>query len=185
MKSAARNTLAYTGNVTLSQYVGSKKVVVGKVHNSGGKPLFDFFISCLTGDFTTANALLPRRIGLFTAKYNTDGSLSEITKKFGTWGLLLPARKVDSTEDNSSVCYSFTIPFEIISPITSFEDAYVGLYSEAETSKEEDMDYGNYMAYFSLSTLNRSLFLNAALAVDWELQVINGKTEYENVSSTK
>ena len=98
--------------------------------------------------------------------------------------MLSPARKVDSTEENSSVCYSFTIPFTIISPITSFEDAYIGLYSEAETAKES-MDYGNYMAYFSLSTLNRSLFLNAALAVDWELQVINGKTEYENVSSTK
>ena len=69
MKNAARNTLAYIGNVTLSQYVGSKKVVVGKIHNSGSKPLFDFFVSCLTGDFVTASALLPSRIGLFTAKY--------------------------------------------------------------------------------------------------------------------
>ena len=184
MKNTARNTLAYVGNVTLSQYIGSKKVVVGKIHNSGNKPLFDFFVSCLTGDFVTANALRPSRIGLFTAEYDDNGNVSEITKTYGNWGLLSPARKIDSTEDNSSVRYSFTIPFEIISPITSFENAYIGLYSEAETSKES-MDYGNYMAYFSLSTLNRSLFLNAALAVDWELQVINGKTEYENVSSTK
>lgn len=184
MKNTARNTLAYVGNVTLSQYVGSKKVVIGQTHNSGGKPLFDFIVSCFTGDFTTANMLLPRRIGLFTAELNSEGVITTILERYGTSGLLSPARKVDSTEDNSSVRYSFSIPFEVISPITSFEDAYVGLYSDSEASKD-NMDYKNYMAYFSLSTLDRSLFLNTALVVDWELQVINGKTGYENVDSVK
>ena len=184
MKNIARNTLAYVGNITLSQYIGSKKVVVGEFHNSGGKPLFDFFVSCLISDFVTANALSPRRIGLFTAEVDTNENISEITSSYGTWGLLSPARKVDSTEDTSSVRYSFTIPFEVISPIASFENAYIGLYSEAETTKQ-NMDYRNYMAYFSLNTLNRSLFLNAALTVDWELQIINGKTDYENVGTTK
>lgn len=181
MKNIARNTLTYIGDVTLSQYIGSKKVTVGKIHNSGGKPLFDFLVSCMSGDFTTANALLPCRIGLFTADYDSNGTFSNI-EGIGNWGLLSPIRKVDSTFENSSVCYSFMIPFEIISPITSFENAFVGLYSEYEASKSA---YANYMAYFSLSTLDRSLFLNAALVVDWELKIINGKTDYENVDPTK
>ena len=178
MKNIARNTLTYTGNVTLSQYIGSKKVVVGKIHNSGGKTLFDFLVSCFTGDFITANTLLPRKIALFTAETTDDGVLSRIVEKCGEWGLLSPARKVDSTEDNSSVRYSFSIPFEIISPITSFEKAYVGLYTEFED------DCMNYMAYFSLHDLDRSLFLNTALVVDWELQITNGSTGYEEVRVT-
>jgi hypothetical protein len=178
MKNIARNTLAYVGTITLSQYVGAKKVVIGQIHNDGNTPLFDFFASCLMGDFATAKTLLPRKIGLFTATLGANNSLENV-RGIGKWGLLSSAKKVVSTESTSAVRYSFSIPFEIISPITSFADAYVGLYTENEES------YEDYLARFSLATLNRSIFLNAALVVDWELQVVNNGTTYGNVSPTK
>lgn len=180
MKNIARNTLAYLGDITLSQYVGSKKIKVGHVHNKGGKLLFDFLACCFTGDFATANTLLPRKIWLFDAIFEDNGTMQVGTfVDYGTQGLLSPARKSDSTENTSSVCYSFNIPYDNISAIDNFEHTYVGLYTEHETNVE------NYLACFSLSALERSSFLNTALVVDWELQVVNGKTDYEEVTPTE
>ncbi len=179
MKNIARNTLAYVGDVTLSQYVGSKKVKIGHVHNKGGKPLFDFLASCFTGDFATANTLLPRKIWLFEAEFNNDTIKDGTFKDHSTQGILSPARKSDSTENASSVRYSFSIPYTYITSLDTFEHAYIGLYTEHEENPD------NYLAYFSLSTLNRSLFLNTALVIDWELQVTNDSTNYEEVEAVK
>ena len=59
MKNTAINTLKYTGIVTLSQYIGSKKRQIARMHNEGGDALFRFLANCLAGDFTTAKLTMP------------------------------------------------------------------------------------------------------------------------------
>jgi len=171
MKNIARNTLTYSGKVTLSQWVGSKKIVVGQTHNSGGKLLFDFLASCFIGDFGGAYSKLPRQIGIYTEK---NGLISSGHK----FPLIAAAKQVESTAKNSTVRYSFSIPFEVISSISSFENVYIGLYPENPINP--DAAYADYLANFSLRDLKKSsFFLNSALVVDWDLQIINGGTAYD------
>jgi hypothetical protein len=158
------------GKITLSQWLGSKKIVVGRTHNSGGKPLFDFLTSCFTGDFSIAQAKLPRKIGIYTREDDTIRGLCK-------YPLISAAKKVESTSNASAVRYSFIIPYDVISSIESFEYAYIGLYPENPIDSENP--YNDYLASFSLKDLNRSLFLNSALTVDWDLQIVNGSTEYD------
>jgi hypothetical protein len=180
IKNATKNTFTYSGKVTLSQYIGTKKVVIGQTNNSGGKPLFDFLVNCFTGNFNTAKVLLPRKIGLYIK--NTDGNISG----YDFYGLITPAKKVNSTASNGTVRYSFSIPFEVISGIDSFAEAFIGLYPENPVviSNDANDEYENYLANFSLKDLNRSLFLNSALVVDWDLQVGNASTDYSESEPT-
>ena len=64
MKNIATNTLGYTGIVTLSQYINSKKIKIAQVHNEGSYPLFNFLSDCLLGDFSIAALALPNKIML-------------------------------------------------------------------------------------------------------------------------
>ena len=63
-KNKAINTFTYTGVVTLSQYIGSKKIQVAQVHNAGGASLFEFLADCLIGDIEIAQTKRPTKIKL-------------------------------------------------------------------------------------------------------------------------
>jgi hypothetical protein len=157
MKNIAINTLKYTGIVTLSQYIGNKKIKVAQMHNNGGSPLFNFLTDCLVGDFENARLNRPTKIKLLS--YNTESKAYEAVSGFIT--LLYPAEKVDGP----AVRYSFMISKEFIAS-ADFTNLYLGLYTSATT------DVNNFAAICKLNISKTSL-TNVALLVDWELAISN------------
>jgi hypothetical protein len=179
MKHVAGNILAYTGTITLSQYIGSKKTIVARLHNKGGKPLFDFLADCFTGDFTSAKAALPKKIMTYTKTKAEDDT--EVFVYSSTHYLLSAAKKVSSTENGSAVCFSFSIPYDDIRGLdqsNSFKNAYIGLY----TANVSTTDCKNYLAEFSLESLmeNATLALNYSVVVDWVLNITNVSTQQDS-----
>ena len=66
--------LAYTGIVTLSQYIGTKKIKLAQMYNKGGDSLFTFISDCLTGDFDIARLNRPTKIMLLNCSKENDDS---------------------------------------------------------------------------------------------------------------
>lgn len=179
MKNTAINTIKYTGIVTLSQYIGSKKVKVAKTHNEGGNSLFNFFADCLVGDFDIARPLRPTKIALIVRtgrKDAYDNYVYEFQKNSSRFfGIITkPEKVIGKTE--SHVKYSFVIPKEIIENLTDFTDLYLGLYhSGVKVDDDGKAELGEYAALCKLDLAKNSI-INAALAVDWELIVSNIST---------
>ena len=155
MKSKALNTLKYTGVVTLSQYIGSKKIKIAQMHNRGGNPLFDFFTNCLIGEFARASASRPEQIALININGNDYESATGFIKMY------TPAVKTAVNK----VKYSFMMTKDKIES-TTFTDLYIGLY----TSGTPDLQ--DYAAICKVE-LEKAALINAALVVDWELAISN------------
>lgn len=171
MRNRAINSLKYTGIVTLSQYIGSKKVKLSQVHNSGGNSLFDFLADCLVGDFTVAKATRPTKIMLIQGSAEKDEYGNTVFERpLGGGGFIYlltkPEKIYDSTK--SVVRYSFVIPKDIIVSIAAFDQLYIGLYTDSATLDEPN----NYAAICKLDVSVTNL-ASAALVVDWELIISN------------
>ena len=169
MKNKAINTLKYTGIVTLSQYIGSKKVKIAQVQNTGGNPLFDFLSSCLIGDFTLAKVTRPTKIRLI--RRSKDASSDTYSYKdaasFGFINLFTKPEKVYSGT-KSVVRYSFSISRDQLDLIDNFEELGIGLYH----SGAQDTEIANYSAFCEINLTKGSL-VNSSLVVDWELAISN------------
>ena len=111
MKNTAINTLKYTGIVTLSQYIGAKKVKIAQRHNDGGDALFEFLASGLIGDFAMAKALRPTKIMLLRQTNTPENPIYETTDNADFYYLLTRPEKLSSV-GLSKVRYSFLIPKE-------------------------------------------------------------------------
>jgi len=171
MKNTAINTLAYTGVVTLSQYIGQKKYKVATLHNEGGNSLFNFLADCLVGDFTIARSNKPSKIMLISRTANGSGDYT-YTSASGFIFLLTDPEKVydvASSGLNCRVRYSFIIPQDMIEGI-SLDNLGIGLYSYSETAPEA------FAAYCELGVTTNSL-INTALVVDWELIISNSSVQ--------
>jgi hypothetical protein len=168
MKNTAINTLKYTGEVTLSQYIGQKKYRVAQLHNAGGNALFNFLADCLIGEFNIAKANRPTKIMLISRSADgPDGY--EYRGVSGFIYLLTNPEKVYNVEDTDAICrvrYSFIIPQDMIEGINSLDKLGIGLYSDAEKSPEA------FAAYCEFDVSASSL-VNTALVVDWELIISN------------
>lgn len=176
MNNKAINTLAYTGVVTLSQYIGSKKIKILQTHNEGGNPLFDFLADCLTGDFSIARYSKPNKVKLVRRKraYTDAGDAYFKYESESDFYYLIskPEKVYDGTK--SVVRYSFMIPRDIIGN-RQFEGLGLGLY--ADTIKNVDADLAKFSAYCDLNLTTNSI-IDSALVVDWELT-------FSNISSSK
>jgi hypothetical protein len=174
MKNKAINTLAYTGVVTLSQYIGSKKVKILQTHNSGSSPLFDFLADCLVGDYTTARFRRPNKVMLIQRtkvydKENAGNFHYEYTYVAGFYCLISKPEKInDGTK--SVVRYSFMIPRDAISS-NQFEGLCLGLYADTVKGTDEE-DIKKYSAFCELNLSSRDI-IDSALVVDWELSISN------------
>jgi hypothetical protein len=175
MKNIVTKTLQYTGIVTLSQYIGSKKVKITQLHNSGGEPLFRFFASCLAGDFTAAKLMRPTKVMLIEPK-DTSATVIEFQKPFNTAGFVYQLTKPEivETKDGSSsrVRYSFMIAKEQIASINDFENLYMGLYTDEVTVENPD----NYAAICKLA-ISKNNIANTSLLIDWELVISNAEAK--------
>lgn len=98
-------SIAYSGNVTV-KVVDKKGKQIGKTKkfkNSGRWPLFQFFTTCLAGDFNNAEPLRPKYIDLFHAD-ESGGAVPQITD-----GTDSPKMSAYANEDNrrTLVTYAF------------------------------------------------------------------------------
>lgn len=168
MKSAAINTLSYTGIVTLSQYRGNKKIPIKQFKNSGGNSLFNFLANCFLGDFNTASAELPTKIMLLKTERDKDGNYGSIESVSGFYSLFTKPERLftDSGVCSSTICYSFVIPADIIEN-TTFNS--IGLYANmaAESDKE------NFAAICELGNISETWSSSSVLVIDWRLTITN------------
>jgi hypothetical protein len=157
------NTLGYTGIVTLSQYIGGKKVKIAEKHNTGGKPLFEFLADCLVGDFDIAKLDLPNKILLLNK--DDDGSIAKANNTDFIYLTSKPGKVENATE--GIVKYSFIILQEIFSG-TNFNA--IGLYTNSATTE----DVENFAAFCDIDTraLN-DISMSSVLVLDWELHLSN------------
>lgn len=169
MKSTAINTLQYTGTVTLSRYIGTKKIEITRISNRGAAPLFSFFADCLLGDFDMASLGRPTKIMLLSKQEitNDDGaSESSYERRSGFLSLIKNPEK-DLVNNTSIVRYSFMVSSDILEG-TSFNS--IGLYSKAT----DETEFKNFAAVVSVpSELRHKITSSSALVVDWELKISN------------
>jgi len=171
MKNRAVNTLKYTGVVTLSQYIGSKKVKIAQIHNTGGNPLFNFLADCLIGDFTVAKASMPSKIMLLKRDESAMNGFTSLTDFIH---LLTKPEKVYKSETNTTSVarYSFIISKDMLSSINNFDGFGIGLFTDGASIDEP----WNYAAFCELN-LTKNALVNSSLVVDWELSFSNVTTE--------
>ena len=163
IKGAAVNALQYTGVVKLSQYIGGKKRMVAKVHNAGGKALFNFLVDCLIGDFDIAKLDRPTKIMLLVE--DEDKSLSRANDT-GFINILAKPEKVYSI-DKGVVRFSFMIPQDIFNG-SNFNA--IGLYPNSATASDVD----SYAALCKVDSRElNNISVSSVLILDWELYIAN------------
>ena len=167
MKNVAVNSLKYTGIVTLSQYIGNKKIKVDEIHNAGGSTLFDFFAYCLLGDFDIAAHSRPKRIMLLSRPEGT----SEYVSASGFLDVYSKPEKLFKS-NMCTVRYSFILSRDFLqSSDSSF--THIGLYGSNALAS----DVANFAA---VCKINKDRWNNMSesslLVVDWELNISNASS---------
>ena len=171
MKNKAINNIEYTGIVTLSQYIGSKKVKIAKFHNSGSYSLFNFFADCLVGDFEVAKLHRPTKIMLLLQDENTK----EYSSLSGFIYQTSKPEKVYATT-KGTVRYSFIIQKDLIRTIKAETISHIGLYADSA----RDLDISDFSAIVPVSFDNDKISDYSAILVDWELNISNRNAEGES-----
>ena len=164
IKGAAKNSLGYTGIVTLSQYIRGNRRTITKIHNIGNKPLFDFFADCLVGNFDTAKLYRPNKIMLLY-KDADNKTLSKVPDTDFIYLLSNPEKVYNDSE--GVVKYSFMISQDMFAGKTFNA---IGLYTDAATLSDVD----NYAAYCDINQDDiSSISISSVLILDWELHISN------------
>lgn len=180
MKNNAINQFNYTGIVTLSQYKGSKKRVLARIHNEGKYSLFNFIADCLVGDFDVAQANRPSKIRLLKKQTDSENKNKATYKSQSTYihQISTPEKVSKISDDTGIVRYSFVIPSDKVTSI-NFDFDHIGLYAHSTV----DEDYEQFSAIVSLveNSVNvvdkDELSASSALLVDWELHITNAEKE--------
>lgn len=182
-----KDSLEYSGNVTIKLYDGERLLRTSKHHNTGCAKLFNFIADCLTGNFSGAKSSRPCKVVLF--KHDTDypiGSDKDDTVTFQPNSFNEKSRvstKVfyDTTiypgineDGSSSITYHFRIPFLCL---VGGERVYkVGLYPNTISDLRTDI-----CAYYLLAKdeENKQDFEipteggNFTVIIDWTLTIKN------------
>jgi hypothetical protein len=169
MSNKAINSLGYTGIVTLSQYIGNKKIKILQKHNTGGSSLFDFLSDCLCGDFTVAELKRPMKIMLL--KKNTDPASGSITyvSKSNFINLISKPVKINK----GSVIYSFVISRDILLSNEAADFDAIGLYTNSITNITEANDFAAICNVSSEDQNTTTFSSSSALIIDWQLIISN------------
>ena len=161
MKNIATNKLDYSGVVTLSTRIGSKKVQLKNVNNSGNSQLFDFLSDCLVGNFDTAKLTMPAMIKLLNK--NDEGGYTSASGF--VYLRSMPEKIIDPKSNSCIVVYSFEIPYDQVIKAGPF--SHIGLYSA--NSRVSDIE--NYSAICEVNVAENSI--SSVLLVDWKLTIEN------------
>lgn len=173
MNNIAINTLNYTGIVTLSQYIGNKKIKLAQMHNTGGTSLFNFLANCLAGNFTSAKTNWPTKIKILERTAEDENTQNYEYRSVTGFIFLRSAPEVlDNSLGECRVRYSFMIPRDLLESIPSIDTLGLGLY----TNNAVESEPGNFAAFCAFGPdllLDSGDLLNASLLVDWELVITN------------
>ena len=180
MKNLALNSLTYTGIVTLSQYIGTKKVKIAQFHNTGGDALFNFFIDCLVEEnLDTIKARRPKKVMLvqryLVGETVTDGYY-RYTPASGFIYMQTNGERVEN--EIGRVRYKFVISRDQLDAVSDYNNLGLGLYSQNAT--DVDANNGNHLAFCMLN-FSRNALANSSLVVDWELSISNGGANAANL----
>ena len=174
MKNTAINSFGYTGTVTLSQYIGGKKVKLCQLHNTGKNALFNFISDCLVGDFDTAKMNRPTKIMLLQEKETIDTTTQvksiDYERKSGFIYQLSKPEKIYTANPESVVCYSFIIPSDMFAA-ASIDFSHIGLYTNATIEAE----FRQFAAIVDIRNQisQQAVSASSALLIDWELNISN------------
>lgn len=173
MNNGALSGLRYTGIVTLSQYINGKKRIIGKIKNTGGLPLFDFFTDCLIGNYETAQFNRPSKIMLL--KYSDNAESPELIPVSGFIYMISRPEKVNGSDlfsdffDNigtaSVACLSFLVPANAINETFT----HIGLYTDSAGL----YNINDYAALVPVDMANTNFTSESVLLLDWYLIVSN------------
>jgi hypothetical protein len=167
IKSVAQNNIGYTGIVKLSQYTGGKKFSIAEIHNVGGKPLFNFLVDCLMGNFKEAAANRPVKIMLLNVEGTGENTTIKAATDTGLISLLNAPEKLYSATEGI-VRYSFMIPQEYFANNSRFNA--IGLYPGYVTKPSEA---GDFAAYCLVDRSDWDISISSVLVLDWELHIAN------------
>lgn len=186
---SALNPLKYTGVVTLSQYIGSEKVLITKIHNEGTNQLFNYLADCLIGNYEAAKANRPAKIMLLKVPSNDTEDDTEITAASPfIYIRTLPEKVIVEDPEGltyPAVRYSFIVSQEVIS---NKDFNAIGLFLERSTDitqyaaridlkaselfAAEDSDAAALSNGASFrEAINSATFLT--LVLDWEIYITN------------
>ena len=172
MNGTAKNTISYTGVVTLSQYTDKKKFLVAQIHNAGKDPLFNFLADCLVGDFNTAKYDRPYKIMFLKVDTTTDEDSGQLEikkiEKDRNAAFIVPTTAPEKvpTVSAGTVRYSFLVSQDILAGI---DFNAIGLYSMSATEDDFENPSAVCLAEISKSGISAS----SVLVVDWELTFAN------------
>jgi hypothetical protein len=169
MKNTAINTLKYTGIVTISQYIGSKKIKLAQTHNAGGNSLFNFLADCLVGDFSIATLNRPTKIRLLNHSTTIDLATNKTVETYTPVSdFLYLYTKPEKVYDISKgiVRYSFAISRDTLE---SGDFNSIGLYNDSATGSDTE----NFAAFCEIEIPRTEILASSLLVVDWELIISN------------
>lgn len=176
-KNIATNSLSYTGIVTLSQYVGKKKIKIAKLHNSGGSPLFSFLANCLAGNFMTVRGNWPTKIKVLERIVEDEKEQQYTYNSISGFIFLRTVPEIDASNlGESRVRYSFMIPRDLVENITNRSNVGLGLYTNSTPESEPE----NFAAFCSVGDTLSGELDNSSLLVDWELVISNANNKSGN-----
>ena len=168
MRGRLKNSLKYTGIVTVSRYQGSKKIKIKQVHNAGNTQLYDFLADCFSGEMEKALPKRPAKIKLLNI---TESGIIEASSS-GFIGLFSQPT-VSITESSCKITYSFLIPRDQLVNLASTSNLGLGLYPKSAINIDDDELY-NYIASCKLALTSSEIHASSSLVVDWELIFSNG-----------
>lgn len=168
-KNKALNSIQYTGKVTLSRYIGEKKVKIAQFDNAGKYSLFNFFSDCLLGDFDIAKNNRPTKIMLLDKKESDTGEKYYESRSGFIYLFNKPIKSYDQSK--GIVQYSFHIYQDILES-TTFNS--IGLYPNSASLVNFDT---NFAAVVDNVTTTIKVSGLSVLVVDWELTISNKNAE--------
>ena len=167
-KNKALNSIQYTGTVTLSRYIGEKKVKIAQFNNAGKYSLFNFFSDCLLGDFDIAKNNRPTKIMLLNKEVSKAGEISYESKSGYIYLYNKPVKSYSAQK--GIVQYSFHIYRDFLEG-TTFNS--IGLYPDSAGYS----DVENFAAVVDNVKPEHDISKLAVLVVDWELTISNKNEE--------
>ena len=190
------SSIGYTGNITISVQAGNKIISKKTYHNNGSKALFKFLVTCIRGDYATANSMRPFYIKLFRVKDGTPKQIREYLNNegwessntsnttFDASKIVLASSEVSYNktatigDDESSVTLHFRIPYAYI---FQTEIHMACLYGK---NSHNDLNWSAYYLLTDAGTttenleenwtaLNISPAKNYNLLIDWTMSISN------------
>lgn len=160
-----QNGMLYKGKVTVSFLDNGRLIAANSCCNSGSKKLFNFFSSCLQGNWASAKNERPNKIVLFSddtdAFYDHPASSAIVYDSAPT---------VEVKDKETSVTFHFRIPFLYLKQGATIKK--LCLYPPMISSLQNDM-----LAYVTLADAERFTIPdsggNMTTIVDWKMTVEN------------